>query len=143
SYVQGASDVAMARVVDQRDAVLPTGMLCTEYTAQVSQAVKGAPSQVIKVRVAGGHSSDQDVVVPGAPSFAIGETVLLFLQHYQDNTGDWYGVLGLSDGVYRVQPWSQDDLGTVSGRHAPSGTPMVEFLGRIVDEAAKQGHSGR
>jgi hypothetical protein len=136
SYVGAASDIALVRILDQHACMPSAGLPYTEYTAHVMYALKGAADKTIHVRVGGGSFENMDVLVDKAPAFAAGERVLLFLEHFRTASEDSYSVLGLSDGVYRVQSWTHDDLGTVSGRHARPGTPMIDFLGRIVTEAA-------
>ena len=57
------------------------GGIVTETTVAVDRVYKGAiDGMSVTVTTPGGRLDDEDVVVHGAPSFAIGESVLLYLQ---------------------------------------------------------------
>ena len=66
----------------------------------VQRKLKGdAGLRDITVQVLGGAVGAQMVQVPGAPSFQVGERVLLFLERRPDGT---YGVVSLAQGSFKV-----------------------------------------
>jgi hypothetical protein len=72
-------------------------------------------------------------ILVGAPRFAVGDEVVLFLS--TDRTTGTTGLLGLGGGVYRVRPDAQGRP-AVSGLHAKEAA-LDAFLGRVVDAWAE------
>lgn len=88
----------------------------TRVTLGVSEYLKGhGPDEVI-VRVAGGVVGDLEYRVLGAPQFAVGEEVVLFLQARTDANG----VVGMIQGKLRVttdergEKWVTREIGGVA-----------------------------
>lgn len=76
------SDLVIYGEVTQAGPVADRPLDATGYQVAVLQVVKGSPpSEGLEVRVAGAHDLDRPgaLQVPGAPRFAVGERVLLFL----------------------------------------------------------------
>jgi hypothetical protein len=79
---------------------LADGRVVTETTVVVDRVFKGAVHGMhVTVTTPGGRVDDVDVVVYGAPSFAIDETVLLYLQH---DAGGGARTTALALGAYRL-----------------------------------------
>jgi len=76
--------------------------ITTRVTLVVNQQVKGLaePGTSLDLQVAGGRIGDQLELVGGAPTFTMGEQVLVFLRHSSTNTLE---VLGMAQGKYHIQ----------------------------------------
>lgn len=85
----------------------------TLVTLEVESYLKGALGRALTFRVPGGRLGRYRSLVVGAPDFAVGERVVVFLGYA--GPGIPY-VLGLSQGVYRV---TQRDDGAAGGVVTP------------------------
>jgi hypothetical protein len=65
----------------------------------VLETFKGAPPQILRVRLPGGRVNHTAVKIEGVPSFAIGEETILFVE--KTSAGD-YGITGWAQGTFRV-----------------------------------------
>jgi hypothetical protein len=75
------------------------GMIVTRVTLSIEEALKGDKSAAISFRVPGGTRPDgARLAIAGAPSFTVGEKVIVFLE---GKKGDI--VTGLSQGKFLVQ----------------------------------------
>ena len=74
------------------------GRVETEVTVRVRRAHKGDFETRIRLRALGGEMGNRQMLVPGAPTFARGDEVLLFL--YAD--GDSWRPVGMFQGVWRL-----------------------------------------
>ena len=101
----------------------------TVVTLSVMDAMKGQPGETVYFRVPGGQIGRYRRFMVGAPEFAPGDEVVLFLK------GRPPGVpfpFGLSQGVYRV-------VRDASGRSLVSPPIVSEAAGRVVrGEAARR-----
>ena len=102
-------------------ATSPNQLLCTFAQIDVEQTLKGEVSPVVVVRQIGGRLGKKVVVVPGAPSFAEGERVLIF----GARRGEEFLVTGFYQGKYSIQ---MDASGRSMAIAQPAGEG-VEFLG--------------
>ena len=93
------------------------GTIYTEVTISVEQKLKGEAGGEVVIRVAGGKVGEQVVWVEDAPSFDVGERVVVFLEEYDSALH----VVGGFQGKYTVS--ENDTIG--------SGIPLPEFLERI------------
>jgi hypothetical protein len=77
--LERASVVVVGRVLEREDA--PSAFPRTDYLVEVERPVKGfVPASTIIVRLPGGRDDHgRSLWLPGAPAFAAGESVLLFL----------------------------------------------------------------
>jgi hypothetical protein len=98
--VADASRIVRGRVTDVRGVVARGDGIDTIATVTVESVVKGQASGFVSVRVPGGELGRTRWVVVGAPTFAQGDRVVLFLKRGSDNA--WRPV-GFSMGVFRVQ----------------------------------------
>lgn len=124
-----ASDVALVRIEGSRNVFPEAGVATTAYHATQLSSLKGLQRSQLEIHVGGARDASRWVLVEGAPTFAPGEEVLVFLWTEPD-TGVT-GVLGLERGVYRVE---QGDGGErlVSGDHA-----QAEALDGFLDRTAE------
>ena len=87
-------------VVDVRsNAIADRRTIVTYVTVDVTQQLKGSPRQSVTFLVPGGQAGHYERIVVGAPNFAAGDEVVLFLTA-RGPTIPY--VFGLSQGVYRV-----------------------------------------
>lgn len=115
--------VVHGRVVDVRPQIAgDRRTIETVVTLAVLDAIKGQPGERVYFRVPGGQVGRYRRVVVGAPEFAAGEEVVMFLK------GRPPGVpfpFGLSQGVYRVVP-------EPGGRRLVTPPIVSEAAGRVV-----------
>ncbi|MGD1046101.1 MAG: hypothetical protein ABR936_12400 [Bacteroidota bacterium] len=82
-------------------------LITTEIELDVSEVVKGTISEkTILLKMPGGTIDGRTTVVVGAPSFDVGEEVVLFLKRMDKRdvaARDQYGLVGLSQGKFSVQ----------------------------------------
>lgn len=94
------SDVIVhGRVVDVRSAATGPGGIETFVTVAVVEALKGAPGRHVLFRVPNGQVGRYRRVVAGAPEFAAGDEVVVFLRGAPPQIP---ALFGLGQGVYRV-----------------------------------------
>jgi hypothetical protein len=65
----------------------------------VLETFKGAPPQILRVRLPGGRVDHMEVRVEGVPAFATGEETVLFVE--KTSAGD-YGVTSWAQGTFRI-----------------------------------------
>lgn len=99
--VADATTIVRGRVTDVRGVAVPGNGIDTIATVAVESTVKGSVTDFISVHLAGGQVGRSKWVVVGAPTLALGDRVVLFLKRGTDNA---LRPIGLSMGVYRVQP---------------------------------------
>ncbi len=96
-----ADRIVRGRVVAQTGLlVAPAGRVVTDTRVEVHEVLKGAPvpAQIV-VRRPGGKVGDTEVHVVGAPTFAIGEDVVLFLRVGAAG----HALVGLAQGKFAVR----------------------------------------
>ena len=134
-----ASDVIVrGRVVQVEARTYDVGpQVFTEVTVAVEDALVGLPSpqRTVLVRIPGGQTDAHHVVVPGMPSLAHGDEVVLFLEALPAAFGEaaeaGYLPVGLSQGVWRrvgVDAWrrdAQEGLFSQPGDTPPARTPLA------------------
>lgn len=92
--------IVHGRVVDVRSAVIaPPGGIETFVTVAVVDALKGNPGSSVTFRVPNGQVGRYRRVVVGAPEFAEGDEVVVFLR---GQAPAMPALFGLTQGVYRV-----------------------------------------
>lgn len=93
--------VVEARVLAKSARIGPRKRVETEYVLRVDRALFGAPASAALVRVPGGVLPDgSGMLVPGMPSFAVGDDVVLMLGREQE--GGMRVPVGLAQGALRV-----------------------------------------
>jgi hypothetical protein len=121
--VTASTLVVHGRVVDIRPQLVgDRRTIETVITIAVLDAIKGQPGELVHFRVPGGQVGRYRRVMAGAPEFASGEEVVLFLK------GRPPGVpfpFGLSQGVYRV-------VHDAGGRSMVTPPVVAEAAGRVV-----------
>ena len=80
-------------------------LLCTYWTAEVSDAVKGVLPPAFSIRVPGGSKDGRSVTVPGAVVFRPGQEAILFLKRTEALRAGApvFEVLGFSQGAVPVR----------------------------------------
>lgn len=76
-------------------------LIYTYYTVQADSYVKGNLGRTFQLIEPGGQVGNIAGSVPGAPSFQVGEQVLLFVQ--TDGPKNFHQAIGYEQGVFRVQ----------------------------------------
>jgi hypothetical protein len=71
----------------------------THYELAVSRAVKGAPGSAVIVSEPGGIVGNQSMSVAGAPAYAVGEKVAIFLKKMPNG---YFRTVGWGQGKYTV-----------------------------------------
>jgi hypothetical protein len=94
--------IVRGRVTDVRSVSVPGNGIESIATVAVESVLKGQASAFVYVRVPGGEAGRSRVVMVGAPTFRNGQRAVLFLR--QSTTDSSYRPIGLTLGVYRVQP---------------------------------------
>ena len=107
-----AAQLIVRGVVTSSETAIIRGRVVTESTLEVSESLKGDPGgPVVHVITAGGDLQGQRLHIPGAPGFAVGEEVCVFLEK---NSLGWI-LTGISQGKYRLEQDSSTGL-TVARR---------------------------
>ncbi len=90
------------------------GTIHTFARIRVTRSLKGEISgDHITLRQVGGTVGDQTIVLPGGPSYAIGEEILVFAGPFAQS--DAYGVLGIFYGKYDIETDTHTGRKTVNG----------------------------
>ena len=98
--VTGSSTIVFGRVVEVRSTLSgPRRVIESFVTVSVIQSLKGAAGATVTFRVPNGQVGRYRRVLVGAPEFAAGDEVVVFLQGRAPAVPS---VFGLSQGVYRV-----------------------------------------
>ena len=118
TVVTGSEVVVHGRVVDVTSALTEgRRSIYSVVTVAVDEALKGNPGRTVAFRIPVGQVGRYKRVVVGAPEFAVGEEVVVFLRGAPPKMPVLFG---LSQGVYRVR------RGDASSRQAASN-----FIGRV------------
>jgi hypothetical protein len=98
--VAASTLIVRGRVTDVRPIVARHERTDTAVTIAAEATLKGEPATFVSVRVPGGDDGRFRWIVPGAPSFRVGESAVFFLSRGSDNV---VRLVGLSMGVYRLR----------------------------------------
>lgn len=96
---QRATYVVRARCVGVLSTV-DADMVWTLSTFELTEAWKGEPPPRFTVRFPGGAAPSLRMTVVGAPKFAEGEDVVLFMTEYR---GRQMNIVGWAEGIYRIR----------------------------------------
>lgn len=77
-----------------------SNLVWTLTTFEVTEAWKGEPPPRFTIRLPGGEAAGRRVAVEGAPRFAIGEEVVLFLEPAR---GSYMNIVSWAQGTFRVR----------------------------------------
>ena len=72
----------------------------------VLETFKGAPPQILRVRLPGGRVNHTEVKIEGVPAFATGEETVLFVE--KTSAGD-YGITSWAQGTFRIHRAASGD----------------------------------
>ena len=98
--VSGSHVIVHGRVVEVRSMTTPDRRsIFSLVTLRVDEALKGRPGRTVTFRVPNGQVGRYRRIVVGAPEFAMGDEVVVFLQGQAPQVPTLFG---LSQGVYRV-----------------------------------------
>lgn len=93
--------VVEGRVLGARAAETPDGMIVTDWDLRVDRTFWGEPAETRTIRLPGGVlPSGKGMVIPGMPSLAVGEDVVLMLE--REGPAGVRVPTGLAQGKYRV-----------------------------------------
>ncbi|MBI5069631.1 MAG: hypothetical protein HZB56_15465 [Deltaproteobacteria bacterium] len=95
-----SADLVVRGTVEARQARFHGARIYTTLRIRASAAWKGSAAEVVEVEIPGGVVGDVGQKVSGVAAFAEGEEVVLFLRR---GGGAAYGVMGLSQGKFRVE----------------------------------------
>lgn len=76
------------------------------YDFTVLESFKGAPPQLLKVRLPGGRIGHLETKIDGVPRFRAGEEVILFLEQ---TSGGGTSITGWAQGTFRVRRGAASD----------------------------------
>jgi hypothetical protein len=110
--------VVRGRVVATAPRATAEGGIVTDVDVEVASAWKGAPARTVRIVVPGGALRDIALRVEGAPTFAVGEEVVVFL--------------GREGAAWRVNGYAQGKFRVVDGEARPS-LRGAEIVGRKVE----------
>lgn len=139
--VRLAEWIVEVEVLSARPAELPDGAIETRYELSAVTPIKGVMPSIVEVRVPGGVVGSRGLHVPGLPTLAVGDRMVLFLSQ-RSPQNDWRLPVGLARGAYRVvggtgrsrvvgvAPRALDGAAEVHDREA--------FLAAIQEEVARQ-----
>jgi hypothetical protein len=115
--------VIHGRVIDVRPQLVgDRRTIETVITVSVLEPIKGQPGGTVYFRVPGGQIGRYRRLMIGAPEFAPGEEVVVFLKGRPPNVPFPFG---LSQGVYRV-------VSRADGRRVVTPPVVAEAAGRVV-----------
>jgi len=100
---QASSAVVQGRIVSSRSDWLDGkgSLIVTYYTVQADSYLKGNLGRTFQLTEPGGNVGIINGSVPGAPSFQVGEQVVLFIE--TGGTRNLHQAIGFEQGVFRVQ----------------------------------------
>jgi len=118
--------------------------LYTLATVSVTESLKGAAPGTLRVAIPGGIDSNRRFPIamtyPGAPQFALGEEVIVFLDDTQSEIPNSYAVMGFPQGKLSVNQGSNGEKVVMSDmtkatvprgsgaiRGNPQAIPILEF----------------
>lgn len=141
NLVRQAEVIAVARITAAGPAA--DRDFVTEYSAAVQTALKGSPGGELRFRVTGGRGpGGLGLAIYGAPTFVVGERVLLFLGRRSDGT---FRILHLALGAFHeaadaegrvaVRDLSEIDARDLAGEVAAES---VRDMDRFVDWIRRQ-----
>ena len=145
--------IVLGRVEALQSVITARGRIFTQVSVSPEELLKGGPAAgTITVRVPGGEVGGQRRVIHGAPSFQVGEEVLLFLSRGADGR---LHTLYLAMGKFSVVAdpstggkWAVRDFGralvlTPTGRRLPSRDqrPLQQLLEEIRGTVQQQGRA--
>jgi hypothetical protein len=123
--VAGSQLIVHGRVVDARgQAIDGRRSIETVVTVAVAAALKGQPGTTVTFRTPGGELGRYRRVTVGAPSFASGDEVILFLRGAAPALPT---VFGLSQGVFRVMR-AADGTAVVAAPVTAAGADAVRVV---------------
>jgi hypothetical protein len=132
SYCELATDCVEFVVVGQEAAYSASGLGCTRYKASVVASTLGRLTSDFLFYVGGSEFTNPIVRVPGAPSFNDGERALAFF--WTDPTNGEISLLGLAQGVYRLDP----ETAQVRGLYALQKEQPDQFRARVLNTIEQQ-----
>lgn len=84
--IERSSAIIIGRVLRSHVERFPEPGLETVTDVALEEAIKGDPGSLVQIHVPGGVGGEEGSLLPGAPSFADGERVLLFLYQREDGS---------------------------------------------------------
>lgn len=107
TVVNGADVIVSGRVVDVRSQLTDARSIESFITVAVNETLKGEPNRTLTFRVPNGTVGRYRRITVGAPEFAEGDRVVLFLRARAPSVPILFG---LSQGVYRVAATGSGDM---------------------------------
>jgi len=107
TVVNGADVIVSGRVVDVRSQLTDARSIESFITVAVNETLKGEPNRTLTFRVPNGTVGRYRRITVGAPEFAEGDRVVLFLRARAPGVPILFG---LSQGVYRVAATGSGDM---------------------------------
>lgn len=104
SELVSEAEVVVVGIVSRTQGLqLAEGPIVTDITLDILRSVKGksAPGSSLVLRILGGKVGDVELAIGGAPSFRLGQTVLLFVR---GNMSEMFPFVGVQQGVFFIRP---------------------------------------
>jgi hypothetical protein len=98
ALARSAEIIVRARCVHS-ETKLESESISTFDDFAVLETFKGAPSQILRVRLPGGRVNHTEVRIEGVPAFSLGEETILFAEK---TSGGDYGITSWAQGTFRV-----------------------------------------
>jgi hypothetical protein len=136
------SELVIVAAAQKQSSRYVNKLIVTDVTLQVIDKLKGntQPGETVVVTHLGGSVGDIGLSVPGAASFKLGQSAVVFLKRARSGSGDW-NVTGMSQGVLpitgqgaaqNVMPggdgaalMARDGEGRLVERHTPAAPRML------------------
>jgi hypothetical protein len=107
-------------------------LILTTYNIEVAETMKGQPSRIVELTTIGGTVGDVTLHVAGMPTFAKGESAVVFIE----KSGAFSTVVGLGQGKFAVN--NGEVSNSMTGLEFPDGAtgrpvkmPIESFKSRI------------
>jgi len=98
----GQADLIVVGTIGESQSLqLPGGAIVTRHLVKVSRVVKGEhdPGLPLPVQVLGGQVGDLELNIAGAPTFLVGERVILFIR---GNMREAFPFAGVRQGIFKL-----------------------------------------
>jgi hypothetical protein len=127
--VESSAFIVVGQVIDTESVETRRARIETRVTLAIETTIKGhVVGETIVLRQPGGRVGGRGVYIHGAPEFAVGEDVLVFLRRTRRGT---LQVNGLALGLYRIEEWADGARRAVRTMPTVDVRELDEFVTRL------------